>query len=55
MEEACAEYSVVLSVFSFLEVKDLLGTASLVCKQWSLIAEEPLVHLQTLRQNLIFG
>jgi len=43
MEEACQEFSIVLTIFSFLEVKSMLGSACLVCKHWAEVGEEPLV------------
>jgi len=44
MEVACEEYSVVLTIFSFLEVKELCLSAALVCKTWAQVAAEPLVR-----------
>jgi len=44
MEEACVEFNVVLSIFSFLEVSSLLRAACLVCKEWNLVSQEPLVR-----------
>ena len=43
MEEACLEFNVVLSIFSFLEVSSILRVSCLVCKQWNLVSQEPLV------------
>jgi len=43
MEAACEEYSVVLTIFFFLEVKELCLSAALVCKTWAQVAAEPLV------------
>lgn len=44
MEEASKEYSVLLTIFSFLEVKHLLTSAALVCKTWAHLSKEPLVR-----------
>lgn len=43
MEAACGEYSVLLTVFSFLDARDILKNAALVSKVWCSVTQESLV------------
>lgn len=43
-KELFEDFSIIVSVFSFLSAKELCFTAALVCKRWATISNEPLVH-----------
>jgi len=49
VHDACQDYSVLVTVFSFLAGKELLSSATSVCKAWHHVAMEPVVWLRRLK------